>query len=318
MISWNQNYDIIPLLCMISVTYDIIGLWYHNHSYDIITNIICKIIYDIMESKLWYHTSECMISVTYDIIGLWYHNQYHMQNHIWYHGIKSMISYLLMYDISNLWHHRSMISYMITSMISPMISPMISQSIPKRTQFCKQMISMWAYPIAQESGSWQRRGVELGSGEERKAADWSLEVLDGVCPTPGQRSRLGDRGRAAGSAVWGLPIVIFRRRAARGAWGGGGGGGEGLITKWSCGGGVDGVGEFANAWLCTISSSATLSWYSLDRWSFFCRVPHPLFLRNRQIRSISSGTKICFWHLGAGFVKGICVFSHRNSGSMCK
>ena len=26
-------------------------------------------------------------------------------------------------------------------------------------------------PIAQAIGAWQRRGVELGSGEERKAAD---------------------------------------------------------------------------------------------------------------------------------------------------
>ena len=124
-----------------------------------------------------------MISVTYDIIGLWYHNQYHMQNHIWYHRIETMISYFWNYDISNLWYHRSMISYMMTSMISPMIS----QSIPTLTQFCKQMISMWVYPIAQASGAWQRRGVELGSGEERKAADWSLEVLDGVCSTPGPR-----------------------------------------------------------------------------------------------------------------------------------
>ncbi len=52
---------------------------------------------------------QCMISVTYDIICLWYHNQYHMQNQIWYHGIKTMISYVSIYDISNLWYHRSMI-----------------------------------------------------------------------------------------------------------------------------------------------------------------------------------------------------------------
>ncbi len=44
------------------------------------------------------------------------------------------------------------------------------------------MISIWAYPIAQASGAWQRWGVELDVGEEQKAADWSLEVLDGVCP----------------------------------------------------------------------------------------------------------------------------------------
>ena len=110
-----------------------------------------------------------MISVTYDIIGLWYHNQYHMQNHIWYHRIKTMISYFWIYDISNLWYHRSLISYMITSMISPMIS----KWIPTLAQFCKQMLSMWVYPIAQASEAWQRRGEELGSGEERKAADLS-------------------------------------------------------------------------------------------------------------------------------------------------
>ncbi len=134
-----------------------------SYVYDIITNIICKIIYDIMESKLWYHTSQSMISVTYDIIGLWY--------------------------------HRSLISYMITSMTSPMISPMISQSMPTLTQFCKQMISMWVYHIVQSSGAWQRRGVELGSGEERKAADWSLEVLDGMCPMPGPRMATSPRSR---------------------------------------------------------------------------------------------------------------------------
>ncbi len=43
-----------------------------------------------MKSKLWYRTSQSMISVTPDIIDLWYHNQYHMQNHIWYHEIKTM------------------------------------------------------------------------------------------------------------------------------------------------------------------------------------------------------------------------------------
>ncbi len=154
-----------------------------------------------MKSKLWYHTSESMISVTCDIIGLWYHNQYHMLNHICYHEIKTVISYFWIYDISNLWYHRPMISHMITSMISPMISPMISQSIPTLTQFCKQMISMWVYPIAQASGAWQRRGEELDISEERKAADWTLEVLDGVCPTPGPgcngnvpKGKVGDDG----------------------------------------------------------------------------------------------------------------------------
>ena len=109
--------------------------------------------------KLWYHNSESMISLLRDIIDIWYHRQYHMQNHIWYHEIKTMISYFCIYDISNSWYHRPMISHMITSMISPMIS----QSIPTLTQFCKQMISMWVYRIAQRA--------ELGRGEE-----WNLTL----------------------------------------------------------------------------------------------------------------------------------------------
>ncbi len=129
-------YDIIPLLCMISVFYDIIGLWYHSQFH--------------MQNHIWYHGIKTMISYfwIYDISNLWYHrpclwyhNQYHIQNHIWYHEIKTMISYFRIYDISNVWYHpsRSMISYKITSMISPMIS----QSIPTLTQICKQMISMY-------------------------------------------------------------------------------------------------------------------------------------------------------------------------------
>ena len=106
--------------------------------------------------KLWYHNSESMISLLRDIIDISYHRQYHMQNHIWYHEIKTMISYFCIYDISITWYHRPMISHMITSMISPMIS----QSL---TQFCKQMISMWVYRIAQRA--------ELGRGEE-----WNLTL----------------------------------------------------------------------------------------------------------------------------------------------
>ena len=109
--------------------------------------------------KLWYHNSECMISLLREIIDIWYHRQYHMQNHIWYHEIKTMISYFCIYDISNSWYHRPMISHMITSMISPMTS----QSIPTLTQFCKQMISMWVYRITQRA--------ELGRGEE-----WNLTL----------------------------------------------------------------------------------------------------------------------------------------------
>ena len=106
--------------------------------------------------RLWYHNSESMISLLRDITDIWYHRQYHSQNHIWYHEIKTMISYFCIYDISITWYHRPMISHMITSMISPMIS----QSL---TQFCKQMISMWVYRIAQRA--------ELGRGE-----GWNLTL----------------------------------------------------------------------------------------------------------------------------------------------
>ena len=78
--------------------YDIIFLWWYHMSM-----ISWFYIYDIIPQIR-------MISVTPDIIGLWYHNQYHIQNHIWYHEIKTMISYFWIYDISNSWYHRSMIS----------------------------------------------------------------------------------------------------------------------------------------------------------------------------------------------------------------
>ena len=125
------------------VIYDIIELWYYR------SMISWFFVYDII-------TKQTMISLLREIIDIWYHRQYHMQNHIWYHEIKTMISYFCIYDISNSWYHRPMISHMITSMISPMIS----QSL---TQFCKQMISMWVYRIAQRA--------ELGRGEE-----WNLTL----------------------------------------------------------------------------------------------------------------------------------------------
>jgi hypothetical protein len=59
-ISWNWNYH-----DDIRVIVDFSEFWYHT---DIIANIICKIIYNIMESKLWYHRSKSMISATPDII----------------------------------------------------------------------------------------------------------------------------------------------------------------------------------------------------------------------------------------------------------
>ena len=119
MISWNRNYDIIVFV-----------LWYQyvmiSWVYDIIDNIIGKIIYDIMELKLWYHSFCSMISVCYDIICLWYHSEYHMQNRIWYHEIETMISWKWINDISMLWYHSTMISAMISQTILTMILSMIS------------------------------------------------------------------------------------------------------------------------------------------------------------------------------------------------
>ncbi len=220
---------------MIWIVYDIIFLWYH------MPMISWFYIYDIIPLQ-------CMISVTYDIIGLWYHNQYHMQNHIWYHGIKTMISYFWIYDISNLWYHRSMISYMITSMFSPMFSPMISQSIPTLTQFCRQMISMWLYPIAQASWAWQRQGVELDSDEERKAEVWKFWMACALCPAL-LWQRLQGQGwwwrliavtplrrddRSTTLVVWRHRRSIFRRCRSPSTTGGGAGGCTG------CGGGGSG------------------------------------------------------------------------------
>jgi hypothetical protein len=49
---------------------------------------------------------------------------------------------------------------------------------------------------------------------------------------------------------------------AGGAQAGGAGGSSGSAP--SGGGGVEGGGELVNAWLCTMSSSASLSWSSRD------------------------------------------------------
>ncbi len=59
-------------------------------------------------------------------------------------------------------------------------------------------------------------------------------------------------------------LFFFRRSCgAGGAQAAGAGGSSGSAP--SCGGGVDGCGELVNAWLCTMSSSANLSWCSCDR-----------------------------------------------------
>ena len=87
--TWYHKFMILAM-----ISYVLNCLWYQipmiSYAYDIMIYI-----YDIIPLQ-------CMISVTYDIIDLWYHNRYHMQNHIWYHGIQTMISYF--------W---TVISYMI-------------------------------------------------------------------------------------------------------------------------------------------------------------------------------------------------------------
>jgi hypothetical protein len=69
-----------------------------------------------MELKQWYHSCEIvqcesMISVPSDIKDLWYHSQYHMSNHIWYHGNETMIhsseSMISVFsDIKGLWYQQ--------------------------------------------------------------------------------------------------------------------------------------------------------------------------------------------------------------------
>ncbi len=88
-------------VALYDIIYDIISLWYWLWYH------MFWIVFDIL--FLWYHTMSMiswfyiydiipllrMISVTYDI-----NNQYHMQNHIWYHGIKSIYDIILL----NLWY----------------------------------------------------------------------------------------------------------------------------------------------------------------------------------------------------------------------
>ncbi len=72
---------------MISMSYDIIGLCYHNS----IWNLLFYHPWYYRVLNLWYCSpaSEPMILMTYDIIGLWCHNQYHMKSA----GISFMSSY---------------------------------------------------------------------------------------------------------------------------------------------------------------------------------------------------------------------------------
>jgi hypothetical protein len=78
-------YDITPMLCMISMTYDIIGQWYHTQYHTQYHTW-----YHDTGWYLWYHVSETMISMTYDIIGLC----------LWYHKTESMMLYFWNYDIN--------------------------------------------------------------------------------------------------------------------------------------------------------------------------------------------------------------------------
>jgi hypothetical protein len=71
-----------------------------------------------------------------------------------------------------------------------------------------------------------------------------------TCFSPPQARSCGAGGARAGGA------------RAGGAQAGGAGGSSGSAP--SGGGGVEGGGELVNAWLCTMSSSASLSWSSRD------------------------------------------------------
>ena len=117
-----------------------------------------------------------MISVTYDIIGLWYHSwnqgKYHIWYNIWYH--------IWYWPWFRLWYYSQ----------PPQTCQMAKHTISDMKSL---MISMWVYPFAQASltelgrgeaqslaearrRAWQRRGAELGRGEERRGEE-RTEVL---------------------------------------------------------------------------------------------------------------------------------------------
>ena len=70
---WNYDWIVLNPWCLCYVI---------SWTYGIMDNIICKIMYDIMLLKLWYHSSESMKSVLHDIIDIWYHICFDP----WYHS----------------------------------------------------------------------------------------------------------------------------------------------------------------------------------------------------------------------------------------
>ncbi len=98
--NWYDSYDCYIIWKVTVALYDII----YDITYDIIYHkfmILAMISYVLI--CLWYHIP--MISYAYDIMILY----------LWYHTTA-------VYDISNLWYHRSMISWPISYAKSSMIS----------------------------------------------------------------------------------------------------------------------------------------------------------------------------------------------------
>jgi hypothetical protein len=79
--------------------------WYHRYMKTWSISYMIDIIHDIMESKLWYHSSKSMISLCSDIIGLWYQTWYHTWYQTWYHSqptctVRRQITYGIMKDFN--------------------------------------------------------------------------------------------------------------------------------------------------------------------------------------------------------------------------
>ena len=86
-----------------------------------------------------------MISRTYDIIGIWYHSQYHVIFILISCMISCMISWSCIYDIKNLWYHRSMISEhtnMISYMIFRMCIPTSKNALGRA--LLKSLLAAWS------------------------------------------------------------------------------------------------------------------------------------------------------------------------------
>ena len=82
-----------PSQAMISLTWDIMGQWYHSQ-YHVISTMISFMI--LLHPNQWYHESKSMISLTYEIRYTWCHSQYH-QVTLPKHMIFGMISFQCVY-----------------------------------------------------------------------------------------------------------------------------------------------------------------------------------------------------------------------------